>query len=115
MDIASNISPLLVGGASGMGILGLFALLFRLLFSREAKEYARLEARIVLLEATLKAETSAHMECVRKMGVLEGRVEQLTADINEVIERHDRRNLQHNKGLEIGIQKLEEKIEGKTA
>ena len=95
MDTAINLQTLLVGGASGLGVVGFFALLFRLLFAREKSEYARLDARIIMLESALKTEQAGHMDCVHNLGVLEGKVTQLSTDLDLSIRRHDLKTEAH--------------------
>jgi BMFP domain-containing protein YqiC len=101
----NEVKSLVIGGVAGGSVVGLVALIIRLLFAREKSEYERLEARIVLLEEQVVAERkraderygakeAEHIDCIKKMGALEGRVVQLTQDMNDVIQRHDVKNTQ---------------------
>ncbi len=81
-----------------MGGTGLFVVLFKLMFAREGKEYARLDARIIMLETALGKEQNAHSDCVRNLGILEGKVSQLSTDLDFTIRRHDMKTEQ-----QIGI------------
>lgn len=68
----------------------------------------RLTNRVDVLESKLSSEQNAHMECVRKMGVLEGKVDQLSRDLDQAIQRHDRRNDEHVEVLKAANAKLED-------
>jgi hypothetical protein len=108
----NEVNSLVTGILAGGGVVGLVALLLRLLFAREKSEYSRLEARIVVLETSLHNEQTAHLECVKKMGALEGRVVQLTQDMNDIIQRHDVKNVEQIiKSKEETIQLLLSKLD----
>ncbi len=81
-----------------MGGTGLFVVLFKLIFAREGKEYSRLDTRIAMLETALEKEQNARAECVRNLGIMEGKVTQLSTDLDFTIRRHDMKTEQ-----QIGI------------
>ena len=92
-------------------------------FTHESMLIERLSKRIDALETDIRAERdeharqlekehTAHMECIRKTGILEGRVNQLSLDMSEILKRHSERNI-----AEIARQKdsILEKVEDKLA
>ena len=102
MDIANNLGSFAAGG----GFVALLAVVIRLLFAREKSEYARLDTRIQVLEKALQAEQAGHLKCAEEVGVLRGRVEQLTIDMNQVVSRHSMNNKLHEERLAFDLATL---------
>jgi DNA anti-recombination protein RmuC len=99
-----ELTNLLVGVGAGGGGVGLFIVLFRLLFARERSEYTRLENRIVTVERDLKEERDARLECIRNLGITEGRIRQMSEDFDKVIRRHDDKT---NEQIQLQIKDME--------
>ena len=113
----SELTQFLLGGAAGTGLLGVFVVIYRLLFAREAREYARLDARIVMLETAYAAKSTEHINCVQEVGnlkgligELKGQIKQLTDDLDRAIRRHDDRNTEHVRRLQEKIRELHEQM-----
>lgn len=106
----STVMSLLLGGATGAGVTGLFIILFKLLFAREKSEYARLDARIIILETALGTEQAGHMDCIKELGIVKGQLMQLSTDLDFAIRRHDHKNQDNLKALENYVKELETQL-----
>ena len=69
----------------------------------------QLTARVEALEDKLDKKENDHRECERKLGVLEGRVEQLSKEMGNALQRHDTKTLEQAIAMKDETIKLLEK------
>ena len=79
-------------------------------FEHEVHLLKTLTERVNQLEQMLYKRDSEHRECERKLGVMEGRIEQLTKDMDHVIRRHDEKNQEQIEMNRKKIRELQEKV-----
>lgn len=81
----------------------------------QEKVIDKLTLRVEALETKLGKKEDDHRECERKLGMLEGRVEQLSKDMSEALQRHDTRNLEQAIAMkDETIKELEKRLEAFT-